>query len=602
MAIPYDNSQLSAPTASSASTLYKTPGALNSSGSFLPRIVQVDSSTGCTLTNASIKGMTPAEFESLGNKEIDLARVIASAAEAKILGVQEKGLPALLRSSITNIKPLLNQQKVETQSLILPYIQRRQRSYINSNYFTASSGVASPNAGNNGNHPGLWQVNVNVTDSPWATAITAVERYFLPGSTVLVQTWDNSTSKNAVSLVYKVVSAASGAQGAVLELEPNVTAVKYNTLAGSDQQAYEFTVGVLQTGANSVNDYEEWCYNQPADLSQQLIVNWLQTTRESRIVDDQYKATLDSIMSGKVNPFLQKFVYQPIAEQNKRASQLSDEAWMRSLWYGQKINENQTPETYMNLPEVLDPEGARTGSASYGSDCILEYKSNALGIHTQLSDANRIADLNGGTLNLDYLFEQLYLLKRHREADGDSISVIDVMTDRITANNIFTVMNGYYATKYNWDVTRNVAINEKVTHDGIMLFNYNKYDIPEVGVQLAVFHDQFFDDLISATPNTFSAGDDDTEGTGDDVVGFKSRSRALWLLDWSDIRVGIAGTNSVTRRNPAPEVMDAYRCRMNAVIKEYSLRSTTWTTMLDRPQRHLIIQNFSDANPSVTTA
>jgi len=74
------------------------------------------------------------------------------------------------------------------------------------------------------------------------------------------------------------------------------------------------------------------------------------------------------------------------------------------------------------------------------------------------------------------------------------------------------------------------------------------------------------------------------------------------LLDWSDIRVGVAGTNSVTRRNPAPEVMDAYRCRMNAVIKEYSLRSTTWTTMLDRPQRHLIIQNFSDAKPSVTTS
>ena len=96
--------------------------------------------------------MTPAEFEGLGNKEIDLARVIASAAEAKILGVQEKGLPTLLRSSITNIKPLLNQQKVETQSLILPYIQRRQRSYINSNYFAGSGGQASATAGQGGNH------------------------------------------------------------------------------------------------------------------------------------------------------------------------------------------------------------------------------------------------------------------------------------------------------------------------------------------------------------------------------------------------------------------------------------------------------------------
>lgn len=590
MANPFDNSQLSQPSASSDSSLTRAPGAIDGSGNFLPRIVQVDSSTGCTLTNASIKGMTPAEFEALGNKEIDLARVIASAAEAKILGVQEKGLPTLLRSSITNIKPLLNETKVETQSLILPYIQRRQRSYINSNYFAGSGGQASPTAGQNGEHPGSWQVTVDVGDSPWATDIKLINRYFLPGSTVMISSWNTST-KATKDIVYKVTDAVDATDNsgtkATITLEPNITAGGYQGL--SDTSAYEFEVGVVQTGANSVNDYEEWCYNQPADLSQQLIVNWLQTTRESRIVDDQYKATLESIMSGKVNPFLQNFVYQPIAEQNKRASQLSDEAWMRSVWYGQRINENQTPETYMNLPAVTDPEGTRAGSAGFGSDCVLEYKSNALGIHTQLKDANRIVDRQGAALDLDYLFQQLYYLKRNREADGDSISVIDVMTDRITANNIFTVMNDYYKSKYGWEVTRNVAINEKVTHDGIMLFNYNLYDIPEIGVQLAVFHDQYFDDLISATPTS--------DGTNND---FQSRSRALWLLDWSDIRVGVAGTNSVTRKNPAPEVMDAYRCRMSAVIKEYSLRSTTWTTMMDRPQRHLIIQNFSDANPTVT--
>lgn len=590
MANPFDNSQLSQPSASSDSSLTRAPGAIDGSGNFLPRIVQVDSSTGCTLTNASIKGMTPAEFEALGNKEIDLARVIASAAEAKILGVQEKGLPTLLRSSITNIKPLLNETKVETQSLILPYIQRRQRSYINSNYFAGSGGQASPTAGQNGEHPGSWQVTVDVGDSPWATDIKLINRYFLPGSTVMISSWNTST-KATKDIVYKVTDAVDATDNsgtkATLTLEPNITSGGYQGL--SDTSAYEFEVGVVQTGANSVNDYEEWCYNQPADLSQQLIVNWLQTTRESRIVDDQYKATLESIMSGKVNPFLQNFVYQPIAEQNKRASQLSDEAWMRSVWYGQRINENQTPETYMNLPAVTDPEGTRAGSVSFGSDCVLEYKSNALGIHTQLKDANRIVDRQGAALDLDYLFQQLYYLKRNREADGDSISVIDVMTDRITANNIFTVMNDYYKSKYGWEVTRNVAINEKVTHDGIMLFNYNLYDIPEIGVQLAVFHDQYFDDLISATPTS--------DGTNND---FQSRSRALWLLDWSDIRVGVAGTNSVTRKNPAPEVMDAYRCRMSAVIKEYSLRSTTWTTMMDRPQRHLIIQNFSDANPTVT--
>lgn len=589
MANPFNNSQLSTPVASTAGSLVKAPGALNASGDFLPRIVSVDSSTGCTLTNASIKGMTPAEFEGLSNKEIDLARVIASAAEAKMLGVQEKGFSSLIRSSITNIKPLLNQQKIETQSLILPYIQRRQRTQINSNYFAGSAGAAASGAGSNGLHAGAWSCSVDLGDSPWKSNLSLIDRYFLPGATVIVSSWGDD--KKAKDLVFKIVSAVDatptgGDAKATLVLEPNITPTGYAALSATAKAAYQFGVGVVQTGANSVNDYEEWCQNQPSDLSNHLIVNWLQTTRESRIVDDQYKATLESIMTGKTNPFLQNFVYQPLAEQNKRASQLSDEAWMRSVWYGQKIDENQTPETYMNLPAVLDPEGARTG----GTDCVLEYKSNALGIHTQLRDANRVVDNQGATLDLDYLFQQLYYLKRNREADGDSISVIDVMTDRITANNIFTVMNNYYKAKYGWDTVRNADINQKIEHNGIMLFNYNKYDIPEIGIQLAVFHDQYFDDLISATPK-------DTSITGYDS---KSRSRALWLLDWSDIKVGIAGTNSVTRKNPAPEVMDAYKCRMSAVIKEYSLRSTTWTTMMDRPERHLVIQNFSGDAPTVT--
>jgi len=414
---PFNNSQLSTPVKSSNSSIVRSSGALDSSGDFLPRIIKVDSSTGCTLTNASIKGMTPAEFEALGNKEIDLARIIASSAEAKILGVQEKGLPTLLKSSITNIKPLLNQQKVETQSLILPYVQRRQRSYINSNYFSGSAGKAAATAGQGGAHAGLWQCEVTVGDSPWASDLQLINRYFLPGMTVLVNTWDAEGTKAAKSLVYKIVASTppvSASANAIITLEPNITSAGYAALTADDKKDYQFSVGVVQTGANSVNDYEEWCHNQPSDLSNQLIVNWLQTTRESRIVDEQYKATLDSIMTGKVNPFLQNFMYQPLAEQNKRAHQLSDEAWMRSVWHGQRINENQTPETYMNLPSVVDPEGQRLGSAD---ECVLEYKSNALGLHTQLVDSNRRADLKGAKLDLDYLFAQLYQLKRHREAD-----------------------------------------------------------------------------------------------------------------------------------------------------------------------------------------
>ena len=187
---------------------------------------------------------------------------------------------------------------------------------------------------------------------------------------------------------------------------------------------------------------------------------------------------------------LNSMVYNPLAEQNRIAAQVSQDQWTRATWYNQPISSEQTPEGYMNLPAVTDPED---------SSCTLEYKAQALGLKTLLYEGNRIKDNLGNPLNLDSVFGDLYYLKRNREQDGDRVSVIDCMTDRITANLIFEAMNNYYKTKYSWDVTRNVDINQKITHDGIVLFNYNLYDIPEVGVQLAVFHDPFFDDLINVT-------------------------------------------------------------------------------------------------------
>ena len=91
-------------------------------------MIQGTDSKGCTLTNASNRGLTPNEFEAFQNKEIDLARIIANSAEAKALGVQERGLATLLRSSIKDIKGSIQEKKIDEQSIILPYIQRRQRS------------------------------------------------------------------------------------------------------------------------------------------------------------------------------------------------------------------------------------------------------------------------------------------------------------------------------------------------------------------------------------------------------------------------------------------------------------------------------------------
>ena len=586
-----------------------TDGGLVKGGS-LPRIVKVDSSTGCTLTRAQVKGLTPNDFAALANKETDLARVIANAAEAKALGVEERGLTTLLTSSVTNIKPLINKVNVAEQSIILPYIQRRQKSVINANYFLVTGGglasaetiseykvMSAPSTTGQGEHGqsagalrgGDWRVDVSLGNSDWKSPITNIERYFLPGSYVVISGWrtdaEGSTTggSDAYDSQFEVIGAkqkTGTTDEAQLLLRPVGRDLDHDGSTITDSHNldhYKPTVGVLQTVANNVNDYEAWCYNQPTDLSMRLIVNWLQTTRESRIVNQEYKETLAKIMDGKVNPFLNSMVYNPLAEQNRIAAQVSQDQWTRATWYNQPLSSEQTPEGYMNLPPVTDPED---------SSCTLEYKAQALGLKTLLYEGNRIKDNLGNPLNLDSVFGDLYYLKRNREQDGDRVSVIDCMTDRITANLIFEAMNNYYKTKYSWDVTRNVDINQKITHDGIVLFNYNLYDIPEVGVQLAVFHDPFFDDLINVTSGY--------NGSGYDDASPENRSRTLWFLDWSDIKIGIAGTNSVTRKSPNPDIDRLYRCRMDSVEREYSLRSTKWTTMVDRPHRHLIIENFAE--------
>lgn len=585
------------------------PGSQGSGYEALPRIIKVDSSTGCTLTKAHIKGLTPGEFEALGNKETDLARVIASSAEAKLLGVEERGLTALLTSSVQNIKPLINKQNVAEQSIILPYIQRRQRSVLNANYFAVESGEASSNdtsvhpyASGYSHQQGDYEVALNMGGSDWSSPIEALERYFLPGGTVIVNHWasDGSSKEVQFTIVGSRNANAGGIEKAKVMLRP--TGGGINPVGHSDgvvpagiASDYQPTAGILQTIANNVNDYEAWCKNQPTDLSVRLLVNWLQTTRESREVNDTYKKTLESIMSGKVNPYLSSMVYQPLAEQNKLAAKVSQDQWNRAVWYNQALSSVQKPETYMQLPGVSDPED---------SNCTLEYKANALGIKSLLNEGGRVKDNGGNALDLDSLFSDLYFLKRNREQDGDTISVIDAMTDRLTSNRIFDAMNRYYTLRYGWEVQRNAQLNQKIEHNGIILFNYNIYDIPEVGVQLAIFHDPMFDDLLnvgtgnkylldgSRSSEAVFAG---TEADGSTDLGKFSRThRMLWLVDWSDVKIGIAGTNSVTRSQPHPEVDRLYSCRMDSVKRTFNLRSTKWTTMMDRPHRHLILENISD--------
>lgn len=554
---------------------------MNLSAEFLPNIVKVDSSCGCTLTNASFTGMSPNEFQSLSGKETNLAQVIASTAEAKALGVKERGLAMLLRSSIKNIKPPLNNTTFGEQSIIMPYIQRPQRRHLNADYFRISSaGVETPGRGTGGIPADAVDFTVQLSgNSVWNSPIKNIERYFLPDFTIFVLTWDNNTDRNSKTFQYRIHAAAN-----VDADTATITVVPLGKVAAPSTTGTIPAFGTIQIGANNISDWEYHCQNQPTNNNRGLIANWFQTTRSSRCVSQVYKETLGKVLSGKTNAWDQHFNYLSLADQNKQAAMLDDESWLKAVFYNDYISDKQAVETYDQLGTVEDPEQA---------GCTLEYKANALGIFTMLGENNRILDMNGGALDLEDLFEQIYYIKKYREADGDRISVIDCMTDRHTASMVFEVMAKYFKARYNWDTNRFAKLGQKVEFNGQVQFEYDIYDLPDQSVQWGVFREPFFDDQLDAYKATDGGG---TAGTAND---FKNRARAMWFIDWSDISVGMGRSKSVLRKSPNPDVSDLYKCRINANIHEYNLRSQQWTVFLDRPYRHLVIQNFSLANPII---
>jgi hypothetical protein len=548
------------------------PGSILSNCS--PRVITVDESCGCTLTRATIRGMTPSDFEAQGVKETGLDKVIANAAEVRATGIPENGLEAILLGAIKQInKPVMDPRNVATQgSVILPFIYRQQRSVINSNYFKVNSGAADPAAGTGSIHPGSWQVVVGQTGSTYSTALDDLDQYFLVGRNAVIEFVAASGSGATPHFKITAVTVVGDGSTAKLTLEPNITSSGWAGLTTLEKSAWQPTGGNLVQLANNVSNYESWCAQDPSENNRKLLAFWLQTSRESHCYNDEY---LKALQAPYTSEYWKKFKNLPLAEQRRRQEALARATWVNSIFYGQRINENQTPDTYYDLPTVVDPAN---------TSCVLEYKAQALGFQTQLSDCNRVYDHAGNPLNLDLVFNVGYDLKRAREATGASVDTIDCMTDRFTYGRIMEKMIAFYKAKYGVETTRFYQSGQKLMLDNQIAFEYTVYDIPPEfgGYRLAVFTHKYFDDKLAAFATAHA-------GMG----------RTLWMIDWSDFELAIVGSQSVQRKtNVADEL---YRCVIDINMKYTMLKSTTWTAILADPQRSYIFKNFSDSCANLTT-
>lgn len=578
---------------------------------FTPLFFQVDGSTGCTLTRAQIRPFTKDDFAAQGLKEVGMDKTIAQMKEARMAGVQQKGLTDLLLSRHVKV----NEGAVQSNgSIIAPFTLLPRRNVVNINYWLVTAGSATqpadPASAWASTLPAtVYYLTVKVSTTGYGTQITNLDRYFLPGMYVFVEStarhvgsdWQTYVGggniDSSVSLQFRVIGAvmkSGSSDTAYVAVAPTEfqsletsssawTTYKANTTPDSDgitpqQKASRsfVTKGTLLILANSVSDYESWCYQPPSINDKTLVEYWKQTIRWTHQYNDEYLKALTAPLTSE---FYKKFRTLPIAEQRRQQEALMEKAFYNTVFYGDAISDKQTLATWTDLPTVDDLTNP---------GCSLEYKSNTIGIRNQLSEASKVIDNNGGALNLDTLFEIFYTLKRERGNDGTDISMIDTMTDRFTKAKIRELMIRYYKAKFSMDVMVNMQPNQKVVDSvsGRTVFEYDKYDLPDQGVSFSVFTDTYFDDRLGASQSLGASS------------GTKNRARSLHIIDWSDIQIGLHGTRSVKRQTNVAD--NLYNCTITQNVNHYMLNSKTIEVRVGNPNRHTIIENFSDACPTVT--
>lgn len=562
------------------------------------RIVSIPDSCGGTLTAATITGLTPAALEAYANTEHALARVMAEATEARAIGVVPKTMAELLHSRIREIdKGDIDTKKIAGQSIILPYTYRTRRTNLGAESFSIASGTANANAGTTVSgvvYPtSSWDIVVNTGPSSRSSALTNIERHFLPGEFLYVENVNASgvagVDRDKRVTPFKVIASANvSSTTARVTIAANKSEAGWGAMTSPQKAVYQPTFGVVYVGTNSVKDHESWCYNQPSDLSRSLIADWNQTSRYTQCFNDEYARILKEILDGSVNEFLKAFQHMPLTEQNRMQRQRYEDKWMHSVFFGDVISEFQTPETYTSLDQVLDPEDGTL----YG------YKANALGLRTLLANDGRVVDMHGGPLDLDNLLALSYEVWRNRRIGSEAVDVIDWMTDKDTAHLIHISMIKYLKATYGFEVTQFFSQGQVLDQTTkLARYKYNRYTLPGMGFDLAVFVDEYFTDRVLQ----YGDGSGGLNGSED----FRAAGRSIWLIDWSDFNIGLIATNSAKREYKGRIYSDAnslYSCVITPNTKHYDLRSVTWTTQIGDSSRSLVVENFSLECPTLTVA
>lgn len=548
---------------------------------------------GCSVTALSVKGVTPNVLVGMGTTEYAKAKLIAEAQFARTVGLTIDSWHELLISRVSEIgKGALAERKIKgSQSLILPYYYRRRKANISDNYFTVVSSTATPNAGTGGIHPGSRDLTIGLPESKYITReLPNISRYFLPDTYIYVSHADDGVPGANVSykVTFKVTAsepaanASDGSSQAKVTVVPNYSPADWGDLTPEEKEPFEPTDGLVEVGVNNIHDREAWCHNLPSNNNGSIVVDWVQTFRHSTCHTDEFDRIATAYAKGEVNVFQANWGRaQDIADINKQQLEKSNKNFYNAVWYNDVIDQAQNdPNLYEQLPKVVDPD-------PLDSECEYAYKANALGIHTQLRRAAQVFDLLGGDLSLDFLIQVANDLKEVRAVDtGGDTSVVDIFTDEFTGRTLGLSLRQYIRQLYGFREIRTFEEGTVNDETGQPKFRFTKFYIPGFNLTLAIFVSNFFTRRLDILPGRL-----------------KNTGRGLYLVDWSDITVGVVETNSASynyKDKDFGNVNALYSCVITPNTKRIKLWSKTFSIELGDPKRSAIIENFNANCPTWT--
>lgn len=569
-------------------------------------VISTNYDTCGTVTRTTINHLNVSELNALfapGGLFADLDAWFKYSIEMKACGVRRYVLYDLIMANAdrTNFRAAVSGTKVSKgPGLLHPFVLAKQMTVVNRGHYKLSNGwatggytaeVTGPLTATQiastvlttGANKRIIRVEPrhDITPDPnWFRSRDLIHIFTVEGNGAHYHgVWRTLASAVDASLTYIDVVVEDGNIGST---EP------YNAAPGDSAG-----LGYIIPGCNNVNDFESWCQNLPNIDPRKRVPFWFNTSRYARCIDSEYRAVYKRLYDS--NPAFREFGDIDLAQRNAQDELESMQRFVNDFFYSKPISGNQTLTNWQSLDPILTPDGAGLVTGLGGK--TVGYRAQFSGIREQLRTCDRVFDIQGNPLNLEEWFQLNYDISRARSKQGKKVTRIDWWTSSQYRATIFDGMLKYYKEMYQDTFRTNYSLDGKNENLGITFDTY-KVRWPS-GIEIAVMSDEYFDDRRNEFSDIFGLNDDGASGNLLVCLEIGSPGPQGGSIYWAQIASN-RRTHTTAELAQLGRLDSTYRCVMETLSIEQTLKSDTGTAVVECPLNNAWMEGMSDATPITT--